>query len=209
MTMLSLAATGCPGGVVLDWSKYDGGGAFTHYVTLRNTSASIPKAYPPQGGAQDPGGTWSNDPYTTSADDPSVPAGVTYYYRTMAFTAANEVIGASPIVSGVAAPVGSLAPLSVGPVAGGTQLDWTAFAGSGACFTWYKLVYSETNPSPSYLGGDSYLAALSDPATSSYVAGPAQLVSGHTYYLRVQVIRATDLGRFLVAETDVVNYLVP
>ena len=60
------------------------------------------------------------------------------------------------------------------------------------CFTWYKLVYSESNPSPSYLDGDPYLAAISSQATGSYVASAAELVSGTTYYLRVQAIRATD-----------------
>jgi hypothetical protein len=86
---------------------------------------------------------------------------------------------------------------------------WTAYAGPGACFTYYKVVYSETNPSPSYLGGDPYLAAIGDPATDRYVAGPEALIPDHTYYLRVQVIRATDLGGFLVAQTDVTLYTVP
>ena len=45
--------------------------------------------------------------------------------------------------------------------------------------------------------------------TDRYVAGPEALVPGHTYYLRVQVIRATDLGGFLVAQTDVATYTVP
>jgi hypothetical protein len=207
--ILSLAATGCNGGVVLDWSAYDGAGAFNHYTTLRNTSDSIPKAYPPEGGAVDPGGTSTTDLSATSAADPEISAGVTYYYRTMAFNAADGVIGASAVTSAVAAPVGSLGSLFVGPDAGGTKLAWTAYAGSGACFTWYKLAYSEVNPEPSYLGGDPYLAALGDPAINQYVAGPEALVSGHTYYLRVQVIRATDLGRFLVAQTDVATYYVP
>jgi hypothetical protein len=209
--VLSLAATGCPGGVVLDWSGYEGEGAFHHYTTLRSTSESIPKAYPPAGGAVDPGGTYTTDPSKTSAVDAELSAGVTYYYRTMAFNAVNGVIAASGVTSAVAAPRGSLGPLSVGAVAEGTKLAWTAFAGSEGCFTWYKLVFSEENPSPSYLGGDPYLAALENPAASSYVTptGGEGLQSGHTYYLRVQVIRATDLGGFLVAQTDVATYTVP
>jgi hypothetical protein len=209
MGVLSLTATGCPGGVVLNWSTYEGAGAFSHYLTLRNTSESIPKAYPPQGGAVDPGGTYASNIGKTSAVDADISAGVTYYYRTMAFNGDDEVIAASSITTAVAAPVGSLGSLAVGAVAEGTKLAWTPFEGSEACFTWYKLVYSETNPSPSYLGGDSYLAALENPADSQFVAGPEVLVSGHTYYLRVQVIRATDLGGFLVAQTDVATYTVP
>jgi hypothetical protein len=207
--VLSLSATGCPGGVVLDWSIYDGAGAFSHYLTLRNTSESIPKAYPPQGGAVDPGGTYSNSLEKTSAVDADISAGVTYYYRTLAFNADDGVIAASGITSAVAAPVTSLGTLSVGPVTEGTKLAWSTFTGPEGCFTWYKLVYSESNPSPSYLGGDPYLAALSDPGISQWVAGPEALVSGHTYYLRVQVIRATDLGGFLVAQTEVAPYTVP
>lgn len=40
--------------------------------------------------------------------------------------------------------------------------------------------------------------------------GP-QLVSleGQTYTFRLQAIRATDTGSFLVAQTDVVTYLAP
>jgi len=209
LAMLSLAATGCPGGVVLDWSPYEGEGAFNHYTTLRNTSESIPKAYPPQGGAVDPGGTYTTDPTKTSAVDAELSAGVTYYYRTMAFNGDDGVIAASGVTSAVATPVGSLGALSVGAVAEGTKLAWTWFTGSEGCFTWYKLVYSEENPSPSYLGGDPYLAALSDPGITQWVAGSEVLVSGHTYYLRVQVIRATDLGGFLVAQTDVATYTVP
>jgi len=209
MATLSLAATSCPGGVVLDWSPYEGGGAFNHYLTLRNTSEWIPKAYPPQGGAVDPGGTYSANVGKTAAVDADIPAGVTYYYRTMAFNGDDGVIGASAITSAVASPVGSLGSLSISAIAEGTKLAWTSFAGSGGCFTWYKLAYSETNPSPSYLGGDPYLAALGNPADNQFVAAPEALVSGHTYYIRVQVIRATDLGGFLVAQTDVATYTVP
>ena len=209
MGALSLSATGCPGGVVLNWSGYEGAGAFNHYLTLRNTSESIPKAYPPQGGAVDPGGTYAPNIGKLSAVDADIPAGTTYYYRTMAFDAGDEVIAASGITSAVAAPVSSLGSLAVGQVAEGTKMLWTPYGGSEGCFTYYKVVYSESNPSPSYLGGDPYLAALGDPATDRYVAGPEALIPGHTYYLRVQVIRATDLGGFLVAQTDVVTYTVP
>jgi len=208
--VLSLAATGCPGGVVLDWSQYDGTAAFNHYVTLRSTSSSIPKAYPPQGGAVDPGGTYSAVLEKTSVADPEVAAGTTYYYRTMAFDGSDSVIAASPVTSAVAAPVGSLGSLAVGAVSGGTKLAWTAYSGPSSCFTYYKVVYSEEHPDPSYLGGDPYLAALGDPSTSSFVSPDGEaLTSGHTYYLRGQVIRATDLGGFLVAETDVATYTVP
>ena len=205
---LTLAATGCGGGVVLDWSTYEGAG-FNHYTTLRSTSSSIPKAWPPQGGAVAVDGTSTTNVAATSAVDAGVAPG-SYYYRTMAFNADDGVIGASAVVSAVAAPVGSLGALSVGPDAvAGTDLAWTPYAGGEGCFTWYKLVFSETSATPSYLTGDPYLAAISTPATGSYVTDSADLVSGHTYHFRVQVLKATELGLFVVAQTDVATYTMP
>lgn len=206
---MNLTATGCNGGVVLEWSQYDGDGPFNHYTTLRNTSASIPKAYPPQGGAVDPGGNYTTHVGKTSAVDTSAAPGTTYYYRSMAFDSDDQVVGASAIMSAVAQSVAPLFAMGVGPNGSATDLSWSTYGGPGACFTWYKVLYSETNPSPSYLSGDPYLAAISDQSTTSYTASDTEMVSGVTYYLRVQVIRQTDLGAFLVAETDVATYLVP
>ena len=210
LVAMSLTATGCAGGVVLDWSQYDGD-FFNHYTTLRNTTNSIPMAYPPQGGAVDPGGTYTTNVGKTSASDAGVAWGTTYYYRAMAFNADDIVIGASSVVSAVAGPVASLGTLGAAPdvTPGDTDLTWTTYSGAPDCFNWYKLVYSETNSSPSYLEGDPYLAAISNQATGSYVASGSDLLSGHTYYLRVQVLRFTALGAFVVAESDVNFYPVP
>jgi hypothetical protein len=205
--VLSLTAIGCGGGVVLDWTAYEGAG-FNHYTTLRSTGASIPAAYPPQGGAVEPGGTYTKTLAATSAVDKGAAAGTRYYYRTMAFNGDNGVLAASSVTSAVASPVGSLGALTVTTVGEGTRLAWTAFAGSESCFTWYKLVYSETNPSPSYLAGDPYLTAISARSTVSYV-DPSVLKAGHSYYLRVQVIRSTELGAFLVSQTSVKTFTVP
>lgn len=209
VSVMNLTATGCNGGVVLEWSQYDGDGPFNHYTTLRNTTSNIPKAYPPQGGAVDPGGNYTTNQGKTSAVDTSAAAGTTYYYRSMAFDSDDEVVGASAVMSATAQAVASMGVLGAAPVAGGTDLTWSAFGGPGGCFTWYKVVYSETNPTPSYLGGDPYFTAISDQSTTLYTASDTEMVSGLTYYLRVQVIRATDLGTFLVAQTDVTTYLVP
>ena len=206
---LSLWPTTCNGGVVLNWSMYEGAGAFNHYTTLRSTSAEIPAAYPPSGGAVDPGTTYTGYAEKTSAYDIGVDPGVTYYYRTMAFNADDGVIAVSSVASAMGKPVKALGVLVVGPVAEGTQLTWTPYGGSPDCFTYYKLVYSETNPLPAYLEGDPYLAAISDQATGTFAASSTQLVSGTKYYLRVQALRATHAGSFLVAQTDVAIYPVP
>ncbi|MDP9468830.1 MAG: hypothetical protein M3P32_08870 [Chloroflexota bacterium] len=206
---MSLTASGCDGGIVLEWSQYDGD-FFNHYTTLRNTTNSIPKAYPPQGGAVDPGETYATHIGKTSAADSGVAGGTTYYYRTMAFDADDGVIGASSVMSAVAGPVASLGLLGVGPDINpsDTLLTWTPYAGSADCFTWYKLVYSQSNPFPSYLDGDPYLAAISSQGTASYTAASGELSPGPTYF-RVQAIRATDLGLFVVAESTVTTYNVP
>jgi hypothetical protein len=96
--------------------------------------------------------------------------------------------------------------LQVGPVAEGTKVKWTPFGGSAACFTYYKVVWSLDNPQPSYLAGDPAVA-VGDQSSNSAVLDA--LESGKTYYLRVQVLRATDLGSFVVAQSDVFTYPVP
>jgi hypothetical protein len=193
--------------VVLGWSMYEGGGAFSHYTTLRSTSPEIPATYPPSGGAVDPGTTSTAYAEKTSAYDIGVDPGVTYYYRTMAFNAEGGVIAVSPVASGMGKPVKALGALGVAAVAEGTQLSWTPYDGPADCFTYYKLAYSDADTTPSYLEGDPYLAAIGDQSTGSFTS--AELVSGTTYYIRVQVIRATHTGSFLVAETDVATYPVP
>lgn len=205
---MSLTATGCDGGVVLDWSAY-AGDRFNHYTTLRNTTNSVPKAFPPQGGAVDPGGTYTTNFGKTSAVDVSAAPGTTYYYRTMAFKADDSVIGASSVVSAVADSIASLGSLAAGqdPV-DGTDVSWTPYSGPGDCFTWYKLVYSSSNPNPSYLDGDPHLLIGSDQSAGSYVASATDLPPG-TYHLRVQVIRGTDLGAFVAAQSAVTDYTVP
>jgi hypothetical protein len=203
---MTLAVKSCDGGVVLSWSKYKSGG-FNHYTTLRNTSATIPLAYPPQGGAVDFGGTYTTDPHVLSAVDTSGAPFATYYYRTMAFNAGDGVVGASAVVAGQALPTASLGTLGAALDAGGTSFSWSTYGGPGACFTWYKLVASTTNPNPSYLTGDPYLLVGSSQGEGGTVI--PDLASGQTYYVRLQAIKATGLGLFVAAQTDVLTYVVP
>ncbi len=194
----------CPGGVVLSWSKYLGE-QFNHYTTLRSSSPEIPLPYPPQGGAVDPGGTYATDPYKTSAVDTDLSAVSTYYYRTMAFDAEDRVIAASPSKGVAAQAVGELGGLAVGGQAGALEFGWSPFGESADCFTWYKLVYSASDPEPSYLKGSQYLWAGSEPWASRY--SDSKLGPG-TYFFRLQVIRATSLGKFVVSQTGVIQFEV-
>jgi hypothetical protein len=203
---MTLGLKSCDGGVLITWSKYKAGG-FNHYTTLRNTVNTVPMAYPPQGGAVDFGGTYTTDVTALSAVDPSGAIGVTYYYRTMAFNAADGVVGATAVGSATALPMASLGTLTAAGDAGGTLFTWTPYAGHGACFTYYKLVASTTNPNPSYLNGDPYIWAGSAQADGSTVS--PDLVSGQTYFLRIQVIRTSALGSFVAAQSGVTTYTVP
>jgi hypothetical protein len=194
---LELGTTGCPGGVVLDWSPYEGSG-FDHYLLLR---AGSPWA---DGHVLD--GSWSGYREKTTGYDASGGAGQTYWYRAAAYRANGTLLARSPAVSAAAAPVASLGAVQVGPVAEGTKVKWTPFGGSGGCFTYYKVVWSLENPQPSYLAGDPAVAVTDQELNLTVLDA---LESGKTYYLRVQVLRATDLGSFVVAQSDVFTYPVP
>jgi len=203
---LSLSATGCNGGVVLAWSPYAGPG-FAAYATLRSTSSSIPAAYPPAGGAVKVATSFAENPEVTSGYDlPEATA--TFYYRTLALGPGGSVLGASPVVSTAAKPIKALGPLAVGPAAGGTSVAWTPYGGLSACFSYYKVVWSLEHAEPSYLAGDPAVPVEVQGA-SSLVLTPDQLVPGQAYFVRVQAIRVTGTGKFVVAQSDVFTYEVP
>ena len=203
---LNLGITGCNGGVIIAWSATSDP-TFAKYRTLRSPSPDIPVAYPPQGGAVEVPTAKSATPNATTGFDASTPPGGTSYYRTLALNGTGAVIAATEVGSGAAQAVGAMGAMTVTPDAGGTRFSWAPFTGSSACFTYYKLAYTLDGSPPSYLDGDPYLLASGDQAQSTYVSGG--LVSGQTYTFRLQVIRATDTGGFLVAQTDVATYTVP
>ena len=68
-------------------------------------------------------------------------------------------------------------------------------------------MYSETDPSPSYLSGSAAWAAVGNQAQTSVTIGEA--VSGATYYVRLQAIRAVATGKMVVAQTDVLVWQAP
>lgn len=206
VTAIELNASGCNGGTVLEWSSV-ADGRFHRYTTLRSASPSIPAAYPPQAGAVEVPGAAGKDPWATEAVDASASTGSPVHYRTLALDAGGAVIAASPVRSATAKPVVALGPLAASTSGGTTTVSWSAYGGPTACFTYYKVVASETNPEPSYLAGDPAWAAIGDQAqTSVLLDAPA---SGATYHVRVQAIRATALGKMIVAESQVLTYTVP
>jgi hypothetical protein len=202
---MSLSATGCGAAILLDWSTYAGSAPFHHYTVLRSSSPEIPLAYPPQGGAVDFGNTYSTKLEKTLSHDASMSTGTTWWYRAMAFDAADRVIGASDSVAASTTGVGSTGPLGIAADSGKTRFTWSPLGGDGACFTYYKLVASDTDPDPSYVKGTPALWAGSSQGESTTLLA----VPSGTYWFRLQAIRVTDFGKFVVAQTDAVQYTIP
>ncbi len=88
----------------------------------------------------------------------------------------------------------------------GVAFDWTPFGGPEACFTWNKIVVSTTDTTPSYLDGATQVWVGENPATAS---AHIDALDPGTYYIRLQVLRASESGSLLVAETDPTTFVVP
>ena len=158
------------------------------------------------GGAVEVKESYTTDPAHSSAIDLWAPIGSTAWYRALAFDAEGRVIAATDVKSVAVKPTKNLGGLTVGTLEGGTSFGWTPFAGAEWCFSYYKLVYSADDPTPSYLeGATTAWVGESPAAASAWVEG---LPPG-TYWFRLQAIRATELGKAVVAETQPVSYTVP
>ena len=202
---LGLTVSGCHGGVVVNWTAY-AGGSFSHYTVLRSTTSTIPLAYPPQGGAIALDQSFTESRELTSTADAEIEPGATYYYRAIALDVEDRVIAASAVKSGAASSVKALGELGVGPAELSTRFDWSPYTGPEGCFSLYKLVYSAEDDTPSYLEGAT--TAWAGESQSAGTAAVGELPSG-TYWFRIQVIRVTDLGKFVVAQSGPAAYTVP
>ena len=205
---LELQATSCPGGVVLEWSALSDA-EFHHYTVLRSPSEVIEPHWPPVAPAVDWGETFATDPFVTAAVDASIiPSTRVWNYRAMAYDALDRPIAASPVRQAWLDPVFSLGALSATPADDGrTHLTWSAFVGFPGCFSWYAVVASRTSDQPSSLSGSPSISTISSRSTTEL--STEALESGATYFLRVQAIRATPMGEFLVAQTSVTTYTAP
>jgi hypothetical protein len=201
---ISLTATACPGGVVLDWGKFAGTG-FHHYLVLKSSSTSIPAAFPPQDGARAVGGTYTTVRTKTDGYDRTERGGSTANYRAIAFGSSDQALAASAVRTVKTRPIRRVGELTIESDGSSTSFDWTRLTGSASCYSAYKLAYSADDATPSYLGGDPIAWSGSDQSVSS--ASVDDLPSG-TYWFRLQAIRATSLGKFVVAQSDAVKYRV-
>lgn len=196
---LALETLSCDGGVALQWSPSAEAG-FHHYTALRSENRDIPPFYPPIAPAVDWGGTYATDRFVVSAVDATFePSQPDWNYRVMSYDAQGRVIESSSVVTAKLLPVAALGTASAEPAGRRTtRLEWDAYAGLSACFTEYRILYGAGDP-PTTL-----LATVSDRRVTSLETDA--LHAGTTYVLRVEAIRTTALGSFVVARSELVSY---
>jgi hypothetical protein len=206
LVQLSLNVTGCHGGfAVLGWSKAPADG-FDHYQTLRSTGTTIAPKEPPVPPAVAPDALYAESLSTLSAIDAGLDGGTTFRYRTVAFRGGSVAYAASAVKAATVRPVKALGTLTASVDAGVLSADWTPYAGPDACFTWYKLVASTTDDTPSYAEGAEAIGVWESKAVGH--ANVEGLPPG-TYHLRLETLRASGAGPLLVARTDVATVTVP
>lgn len=199
---LALEVTSCNGGVVLHWSASTDP-AFHHYTALRSPEREIEPHWPPIAPAVDWGDTYATDRFVTSGADASIiPSDTTWFYRLMAYDADGVVIGTSPVRTGQLRPVDGLGAVEVEAADDGrTRLRWEAYDGPADCFSHYRVQYG-TSGFP-----DTVLAIVSGRDTTELLTDA--LHAGIGYQLRVQAVRATTLGAFVVGESEITGHVAP
>ena len=201
---LDLVVTGCPGGVVVDWSPATHP-EFHHYTALRSIEPDVQADYPPIAPAVDWGDSYATDRFITSAVDATlIPSDTDLYYRVMAYDEVNRAVAASPVRHANLTTVVELGALQASPGEdpGSTLLDWTLFGGLGRCFSAYHVLVGPAGTTPG-----TTLTVISEQSTTE--ADTLGLRSGISYAIQVRALRATTLGSFVVAETQVADYAVP
>jgi hypothetical protein len=200
---LELEATGCPGGVALDWSPTTQP-EFHHYTALRSLEDDVSPDYPPIAPAVDWGDSYATDRFVTSAVDATlIPSETSFSYRVMAYDARDRAVAASVVRRTRPSEVVDLGTLTLEAGGDGSiRLDWRLFGGLPACFSGYRVVIGPGGGTPSTL-----LTVISDQSTTELET--AALRAGETYAVRVEAVRTTTLGGFVVAHTETASYAVP
>jgi hypothetical protein len=206
---MALNAQACPGGVLLGWSEPDVA-AVSRITVLRGASAEIPAGWPPPDGVTKVGSATTADLGVTDGFDPTEVGGSTWY-RAVAYNGENVALAASASMGLTTIGIADLGGLGISDGAGGSgdlTFTWSPFGGDGACFSYYKLVASVADDTPSYLDGADFAIPIGDQAATGATVTEG-LTSGETYYFRLQTIRVTSLGKFVVAQTAVIQHAVP
>ena len=206
---MNLTAFACPGGVVLDWSVPEMAGV-NRITVLRGATAEIPTTWPPSDGVTKVIGATTTNLAASDGFDPTEGSS-SAWYRAVAYTGENVAVAASPAKGVTTLGVGDLGPLDlVDGEAGSGDLTfaWSPFGGSGDCFSYYKLVASIDDPTPSYLEGTDFALPIGEQGAIGTTISDG-LASGQTYYFRLQAVRVTSLGKFIVAQSAVSQHAVP
>ena len=201
--MLDLDVTGCPGGVALDWSPAIHP-EFHHYTALRSLADEVDTAYPPIAPAVDWGDSYVTDRFVTSAVDATlIPSEAIFSYRVMAYDGSGDPVAASPVRRARPSEVTELGALEIGVGAdGGTHLDWRLFGGLGRCFSGYRVLIGPPGGRP-----ETTLTVVADQSMTELET--AGLHAGVGYVVRVEAVRTTTLGSFVVGRTETASYTVP
>ena len=200
--LMDLEVLGCPGGVVLDWSPSTHP-EFHHYIALRSRDETVPPDYPPLDPAVDWGDTFTTDRFVTAAVDASIlPSDTLWHYRVMAYDARGRAVAASSVGSTTMMPAVELGELEASVDADdAVTLSWQPFDGPEQCFTAYRVLAGS--------GGGTLgtLTVVSDQVRGSLETDA--LNAGDTYQLRVQAVRTTTLGSFVLGQTELLTFTVP
>lgn len=203
LEVLDIDVTGCPGGVVLDWAPA-ATPEFHHYTALRSLEADIETDYPPIAPAVDWGDSYATDRFVTSAVDATlIPSELSFHYRVMAYDDRDRAVAASSVRRARPTEAIDLGPLVVEPGAdGATRLDWRLFGGLPSCFSAYRVLVGPEGAAPA-----TTLTVVSGQSTTELET--AGLHAGASYAVRVEAVRTTTLGGFVVARTEASSYTVP
>jgi hypothetical protein len=200
--LIELEVTGCPGGVVLEWTPSTHRN-FHHYTALRSPESEVSPAYPPIAPAVDWGETYATDPFVTSAVDGSIlPSSRTWHYRVMAYDILGDVVSASPVRSARIGRVTDLGTPDVSAAEGdATRIAWEPFTGFSGCFSTYRVMFG-IGRAP-----NTVLSIVSDQLAGAIETDA--LHAGTTYQLSIEAIRATTLGDIVVGRSGTVVYTAP
>ena len=201
-TLMDLEAVSCNGGVLLDWSASTNPD-FHHYSALRSPDREIAPDYPPVAPAVDWGDTYTTDRFVTTAVDASIlPSARLWYYRVMAYNAGGRAIAASTVRGARLLEPADLGSLEVraGPD-GVTRMSWTPYAGEERCFSAYRILAGSGGASL-----DTFTVVTNQAASSIETDA---LRPGVSYQFRVQAVRSTTLGSFVLGETEIVAFTAP
>ncbi len=203
LEVLDLEVAGCPGGVALDWSPAHAA-EFHHYTALRSLAEDVDTAYPPIAPAVDWGDSYVTDRFVTSAVDATlIPSQAVFSYRVMAYDSRDRAVAASPVRRARPAEVVDLGVLEIGAGDGGAvRLEWGPFGGPAGCFSAYRVLIGPLAARP-----ETILTVISDQSTTQLVT--AGLHPGVGYAVRVEAVRTTTFGSFVVGRTEMGSYTVP